>query len=119
MAYAPSPLYRLELQSTDPKKAHTSQPWYVRDSRKFNRVGRGAPTNPNLAIVIEAYEDSTKKGGVNAHLGEDTIGIARIVQQATGEIVASYYRRGASQEFLAMLERHLQRQIAMGLKTDP
>lgn len=50
----------------------------------------GLPSDERLARYVQGYEDSTRPGGCNAHVGPETVTRARIIRQATGEIVASY-----------------------------
>lgn len=93
-------MFRLEMQSMNTQRHHTAQSWYVRDSAKHKRVGHGAPTAANLAMVVDGYERSTAPGFPNAHLGPDVIGYARIVRQSTGETVAEYERPNVAPEFI-------------------
>lgn len=82
-----TPRYRVEFQAHHCLISHSI--WQV----KTNNVGipgNGKPTDKNLARYIRELEDSTKTGGVNAHLGPMLILSARIVDQFTDEVKASY-----------------------------
>jgi hypothetical protein len=53
----------------------------------------GRPTIANLEKRIMSYAKSLEKGGVNEHLSKNFIPyptFARIVRQATGEVVATW-----------------------------
>lgn len=52
----------------------------------------GKPSEENLKRHVEHYEQSTREGGPNAHLGKTVILSARIVDQQTGMVVAEYKR---------------------------
>lgn len=53
----------------------------------------GRPTEANLRRHIKSFEDATKPGGVNAHLGEVTVLRAEIrLNDGSGKIVAEYKR---------------------------
>jgi hypothetical protein len=49
----------------------------------------GRPTDANLAKYVEAYEASTRRGGMNEHLGATTVMNARI-NELGGATVAAY-----------------------------
>jgi hypothetical protein len=56
-----------------------------------NRVpGYGRPTVANLENYISTFEGSTQAGGCNAHLGAQKVVSAKIVDQRTKGVVASY-----------------------------
>jgi hypothetical protein len=48
----------------------------------------GRPTEANLDAWRDGYNASFQPGGVNGHLAGYRIGAARLVRQATGEVVA-------------------------------
>lgn len=50
-----------------PGRRWTPYEWRVR--RRGQVPGYGQPTGANLARHVRSFEDSTKPGGVNAHLG--------------------------------------------------
>ncbi len=50
----------------------------------------GKPTAANLAAYVKAFEDSTAPDGCNAHIGPRRVISAKIVRQATHEILATY-----------------------------
>lgn len=50
----------------------------------------GRATAANLEKHVQAVEASTQPSGVNAHLGATKIHRARLIRQASGEIVAEY-----------------------------
>lgn len=55
------------------------------------RPGYGRPTAANLTHYVAIFNASTEPGGVNAHLSGTRITAARIVDQRTGEVVATWY----------------------------
>lgn len=50
----------------------------------------GPPSDANLRKHIEVFEKSCEKGGCNAHLGPTKVLSAKIVEQATDKIKATY-----------------------------
>lgn len=50
----------------------------------------GRPSDIALRAMVKAFEASTEPGGVNAHLGRTVIWSAAIINQFTGERMASY-----------------------------
>lgn len=50
----------------------------------------GRPSDQSLARMVAVFEQSTQAGGCNAHLGPTTVHSAKVVRQATGEVVARY-----------------------------
>lgn len=50
----------------------------------------GRPSDANLAAYIAKYEESTRPGGVNAHLGSRVVFKAEVVDQETGAVRATY-----------------------------
>lgn len=67
---------------TGQPRTYTPFAWRVKES--------GRPTDENLAAYVQAFEDSTKPGGVNAHLGREVVSSAKVRRQSTGEVVATY-----------------------------
>jgi hypothetical protein len=66
-----------------------SGPGHMPMSWNCKRDGR--PTEANLRRWVESYEASTRPGGVNAHLGPETITRARILlNDGSGKLVAEY-----------------------------
>jgi hypothetical protein len=53
---------------------------------------QGKPNNENLAKDIAFFEASCRPGGVNAHLGETVVTSARIIDQKTGAVRATYVK---------------------------
>lgn len=87
MGRSTTPAYRYEMVTTG--GSQTPGAWYV-----GRRCGHGSPTNVNLTKYVKAFEESTKQGGVNAHLGTTVVFSAKIIRQSTQEVVATY--RGPS-----------------------
>lgn len=83
MGRSTTPTYRVEFQIASPARiGWTPMRW---DGKHLGRV-----SDANLAKMVKVYEDATKPGGVNAHLGETTIAAARVIRQATGDVVATF-----------------------------
>lgn len=81
-----TPKYRLEMQLVG--FLNTSSVWDV-TSRGMIK-GKGKPTADNLRKEVEAFEASTRPGGVNAHLGPIKVSRAEIIHQKSGATVAQY-----------------------------
>lgn len=62
--------------------------WRVRARRSV--PGMGTPNAVNLKAHVAFVEASTQPGGVNAHLGATKILSAKIVDQWSGETVATF-----------------------------
>lgn len=75
-----TPAYRVEIEVEG--FYFTPAAWPTKDA--------GRPSDANLAAYVKVLEDSTREGGVNAHLGVTTVRSAQIVRQADAEIVASF-----------------------------
>ena len=56
----------------------------------WNSRQAGRPTAANLAKYVALSEASTKPGGCNAHIGETVVLSAKITNQFTGEVRATY-----------------------------
>ncbi len=56
----------------------------------WNSKHSGRPSDAALAAYVESFEASTRPGGVNAHLGPETVLSAKVIRQATGDVVATY-----------------------------
>lgn len=82
MARDPAPTtYVVELNT--PGYRYTPASWNCRQY--------GRPTAANLAAHVKGFEDSTRPGGVNAHLGFTSVSSARIRRnQYAGDVVAEY-----------------------------
>jgi hypothetical protein len=83
--------YRLELRVIS-GAYYTPQGWLVRGSRLLG-PGKGKPTAGNIDKWVTAFENSMRPGGVNAHLGIDQVTYARIVHQASGQVMAEWRRK--------------------------
>lgn len=82
-----TPAYVVEV--TTPAHRWTPAEWRAR--KRGPLPGYGQPTDANLARYVKAFEDSTKPGGVNAHLGETRVTRASIRRNTPGaDPVASY-----------------------------
>jgi hypothetical protein len=51
----------------------------------------GRPTEANLRKYVESFEASTRPGGANAHLGEETVAFARLMRNDGSREVVAYY----------------------------
>lgn len=85
-----TPTFRLEIETDSPKFRFTSQVWDVRSKGMIR--GSGNPTPDNIAQWVRDFEASCKSGS-NAHIGPVRVIVAKIIRQATDEIVAEW-RRG-------------------------
>lgn len=89
-----TPTFRIEMVSTegttDKFGWQTKKPNGVPRHTGEGFPGYGRPTNANLKAYVVHYERSTQASGVNAHIGPVSVRIARIVRQATDEVVAAY-----------------------------
>jgi hypothetical protein len=62
-------------------------------------VQQDGPANEqSLRGFVRSMEQSTREGGVNAHLGAELIVAARLVRQSSGQTVARF-KRGTSFSF--------------------
>lgn len=59
----------------------------------WNSKQAGRPTVANLAAFVNGYEESTKPGAPNAHLGVTTIWSARIVRNDGSHTVVANYQK--------------------------
>ena len=76
-----TPTYVVEL--TIPGTRNTPSAWNCKND--------GRPTEANLANYVQTYERSTRPGGVNDHLGPETVTSARIRRNTCyGDVVARY-----------------------------
>ena len=84
----------VEMTSTCPSGTHKHTPseWRTRARGQF--PGYGKATEENLKAYVQKFEESTKAGGCNEHLGLSVVFSAFIKDQRTGEILATY--RGPS-----------------------
>lgn len=83
--------YRVEMTVAGQRWTHSE--WRVRSTRLTGR-GHGKPTDANLACYVADMVASHLPGGANERCGRD-LGIpdvrtARIIDQRTGEVVATY-----------------------------
>ncbi len=74
--------------TTDPVALCSSAEWRCR--RRGTLIPHGKPTAENLRVYCAVFEESTKPGGCNAHIGPHRIVTAEIVDQRTGSVVATY-----------------------------
>lgn len=77
-----TPTFRIETRYVGGRFSTTPEAWPTK------HLGR--PTPYALGQWVALTEQSTKPGGVNAHLGPMTVRSARVVRQSTGEVVAQY-----------------------------
>ena len=61
--------------------------WTVRE--RYGRPGDGVPSDANLAKFVQVFEESCRTGS-NRHISETRILFAEIIEQATGDVKASY-----------------------------
>jgi hypothetical protein len=78
-------------------KRYTPAAWDIRfpygpvKSGPFKgKTGLGKPTDENLKQYVKDFEEGTKPGGPNDHLGVAHISSAEIKDEFKGEIVARY-----------------------------
>lgn len=83
--------FTVEMVTTG-KGVYTPAEWRTRARGQV--PAHGKPNAENLKAYIAKFEDSTKPGGVNAHLGVTVVFSAFIKDQRTGETLATY--RGPS-----------------------
>lgn len=88
MGRSTTPKYRIEFTTTRPGCWCTPQFWDVRG--RNGCPGNGLPTTQNIEKWVQALEESCQPGKPNAHVGPLQIKTARIVNQFTGEVVASW-----------------------------
>ena len=78
-----TPAYVVRMNAGGPNQVHTPSAWNCRQS--------GRPTKENLEKWVRGFEESTKPGGCNAHLGETVVWSAEIARnRPNGKVVASY-----------------------------
>ena len=90
--------YIVEM-TLDIKAVATPVEWYKTQTPMMKRTGRpadGKPTAENLKNWAEFCDKATYPGGVNQHLGITHIATARIVDQRTNEVLATYKREPVS-----------------------
>lgn len=75
-----TPTYRIEMKVS--RGVVTPAAWPTK------HLGR--PTEDTLRQYVQVWEDSTKDGGCNSHLGFTFIREAKVYRQGTGECVAVY-----------------------------
>ena len=84
MGRSVTPTYRVEIEST-PDCHMTAAIW---------RKEYGRPTEANIKVYVEKFNESLKPGGCNEHIGkahpESRMLGATIVRQADGKVMASY-----------------------------
>jgi len=85
-----TPAFRLEFKCIS-GKIYTPQEWRVRSHRLYG-PGYGTPTVENIKAWARSFEESMISG-TNRHLGIDQVIFARVVDQRTGEVVATWDRR--------------------------
>lgn len=66
--------------------------WRV--AKLYGMPGLGRPSDKKLASYVEKFEQSTREGGVNHHLGEITVPRADVYDQRERVVVATYKREG-------------------------
>ncbi len=69
-----------------------STPSEWRTRTRTNVPAHGKPTVMNLLAYISVFEESTKPGGANAHLGETKVTMAFIKDQRSGKVLTSVMR---------------------------
>lgn len=79
---------RFIVQYTVGRGFWTPSEWRVRARGVVPGMGR--PTLVNLKKQVTLAEASTQPGGVNAHLGITKITSAKIIDQDSGETLATY-----------------------------
>ncbi len=88
MGKSVTPPYRLEIRVIS--GAHyTPLSWDVKSG--VNRTGCGKPTVANIDKWVTAFEASMLTH--NKHLGIDQVTFAKVIDQRTGEVVATWVRK--------------------------
>lgn len=82
-----TPPYRLEW--TERTQTGTTESHKVGWDTKATQRGQGKATKENAIRYLRHYEGSTKAGGVNAHIGERKVISFSLINQKTGNPVAS------------------------------
>lgn len=82
--------YRIEIVCSG-TVTYTPMEWRTKTTRLYGS-GFGKPTTKNIATWVGNFESSHLPNGVNSHLGPVTILSAKIIDQSTGEIVATWQR---------------------------
>jgi hypothetical protein len=90
MGRSTTPRYVVAIRASSSGKTYTRSTWQVRAGNGRTR-GDGKPSRENLTKWVRTLEASMRPGGVNAHLGADTIHAASVIDQTTGETVAMYH----------------------------
>ena len=68
-----TPTYRLEALE------HSGNTW--------SQAWKGRASQKALIAKIQSYEASTQPGGINDHLGPRKVMVAKLIRQATNEVV--------------------------------
>lgn len=103
MGTSRTPAYIVEMTTKDATTGalytYTPAPeWYAR--KRGMRPADGQPRDCSaLARYVARFEECTRPGGVNAHLGAQTVISARVVRQADREICSTYRARGVRYSF--------------------
>ena len=84
-----TPTFRIEYPSV--RDAETERPIGF-TSGGWDTKHCGRPTDASLARWVASLEASMLPGGCNAHIGICVVRHARVVRQASGEIVAMFRR---------------------------
>jgi len=82
------------MVAVSPSGTHRCTPAEWRTRSRGQLPGYGKPTEENLAAYVRHFENSTKVGGCNAHLGTTVVFSASVRDHRTGQVVATY--RGPS-----------------------
>lgn len=70
---------------------HVTVPGYAYSPASWRCDRSGRPSAEHLAAYVKGFEDSTRPGGVNAHLGRQRVTRATVkVNEPGGRIVATY-----------------------------
>jgi len=80
MSSSRTPRYVVNFTTVHPTQFHTGIEWKL--------SVHGQPTDSNLISFCAKYEESTRSGGCNEHLGPMQISEAKIVDQKTSKVVA-------------------------------
>jgi hypothetical protein len=87
MARDTTPAYVVEVST--PGYRWTPAEWRVRTRGQL--PGYGKPTDANLAAFVRRFEESSRPGGVNAHLGATRVASAQVRRNTFGgDTVATY-----------------------------
>lgn len=81
---------KFTVQLFVPGVYQTPSEWRTRSRLDGRLPAHGKPTTANLAAYVRKFEDSTRSGGCNEHLGFQKVARAEIIDQELSKVVATY-----------------------------